>query len=177
MNYKIKIKKQYSKVLRLLGGNPKKVETYIMCDEYDYKDALAKLREPELGKKIESAIEALGKTQKTLYYELITSPLKDDLKNHLCGFFWGEVNEDEIMDEIESRLSEYGFSFNDVVNYEVQSEPEIQMFGRFWSAPTSNAYIYLDVYPDNDEYDERLFLLQIDNAHNYEFDELEDRGS
>ena len=180
MNYIIRISKKYSKVLNLLGGNPRKDGKNVICDEYDFVKALENLRaqidEQGLDEKIESTITALGKTPKTLYYELITTPFKDELKENLCSFFWGgKVKENEIIDEIERRLSEYGFSFNDVVNFEVQSEPEMQMFGRFWSMPTENAFVFLNVIDDDE--DQRVFLLQVDSAHNYEFEELEDRGS
>lgn len=180
MNYIIRINKKYSKVLNLLGGKPRKDGKNVICDEYYFDKALENLRaqidEPGLDEKIESTIAALGKTPKTLYYELITLTLKDELKKSLCGFFWGgKVEEDEIIDEIERRLSEYEFSFNDVVDFDVRAEPEMQMFGRFWSMPTENAFVFLNVI-DNDK-EQRAFLLQVDSSHNYEFEELEDRGS
>ena len=176
MTYQIKIKKQYSKVLNLLGVNIHKDGKDVMCyNNSNFTDALEKLRKSELDEKIESAIKALGKTPETLYHDLITSLLIDEIKIYISSSSWGEVNENEIIDEIESRLSEYDLSFYNVVDFDVQSEPEIQMFGRFWALPTEKAFIYLDVI-DTDE-DERVFLLQIDNANNYEFDELEYRGS
>ena len=171
MDYNIRFIKKYSKVLNLLGAEPQKDGKYVVCYDSDFADALSNLKDPELVEKIESAIDALGKTPEMLYRELITSPLKDELKKYLHG----NVNENEIIDEIESRLSEYDFSFYDVVDFRVESEPEIQMFGRFWSLPTQNAFVFVKVIDDDDE--ERMFLLQIDNAHHYEFDELEDRGS
>lgn len=175
MLYQIKIKKQYSKVLNLLGVNLHKEGKDVVCyNNSNFTDALEKLRKSELDEKIESAIKALGKTPETLYHYFITSLLKDEIKKYISSS-WGKVNENEIIDEIESRLSEYDLSFYNVVDFDVQSEPEIQMFGGFWALPTEKAFIYLDVI-DTDE-DERVFLLQIDNAHNYEFDELEERGS